>query len=218
MSPTTTPPWSRWTLVHAGVVTLGLTLVPFLRSVVPLLLLGGASLVVFAVRHGRASWANALTLARLGLLGLAAGVADLARLVTLVAVWALDGLDGALARKRNEVTDFGAQLDMETDALFVATLGGLLVVEGVVGPWAIGFGLIRTLFVLARAARPDAPRTERRSRLGRWIFSVTVVALLAALAIGPGFVSLAVGIGAAGALTVSFAPDYLALFGTKEAP
>jgi hypothetical protein len=106
----------------------------------------------------------------------------------------------------------------DTDALFVATLGGLLVVEGVVGPWAIGFGLIRTLFVLARAARPDAPRAERRSTLGRWIFSVTVVALLAALAMGPGVVSLAVGIGAAGALIGSFAPDYLALFGTKEAP
>jgi cell shape-determining protein MreD len=74
------------------------------------------------------------------------------------------------------------------------------------------------IFVLARAARPDAPRAERRSTLGRWIFSVTVVALLAALAMGPGVVSLAVGIGAAGALIGSFAPDYLALFGTKEAP
>lgn len=217
MSPTT-PPWSRWTLVHAGVVTLGLTLVPFVHSVIPLVLLGGASLVVFAVRHGRASWPNALTLARLGLLGLAVGVAELARLVALVAVWALDGLDGALARRRNEVTDFGAQLDMETDALFVATLGGLLVVEGVLGPWALGFGLIRTLFVLSRAARPDAPRAERRSTLGRWVFTLTVIALLAALAMGPGVVSLAAGIGAAGALTVSFAPDYLALFGTKEAP
>lgn len=217
MSPTA-PPWSRWTIAHAGLVTAGLVAVPVLQSVVPLFAVGALSLVVFTVRHGRLSLPNALTLLRLALVGVGLAVSGVAGVVALGLVWALDGFDGALARRRNEVTAFGAQLDLETDALFVATLGGLLVTSGVLGAWAIGFGLIRSLYVLTRAARPAVAPVERRSTWGRWIFGFTVAALLTALMLGPGLPALVAGLAAAVALSCSFAPDYRALGGTKGTP
>ena len=79
---------------------------------------------------GRFAAANALTVVRLAIVvALPYWLAAISRaaFVALVAsLLVLDGVDGRVARARREASDFGARLDMETDALTVMVLSFLL--------------------------------------------------------------------------------------------
>ena len=60
----------------------------------------------------------------------------------------LDGLDGYLARRFNNSSDFGAYLDMETDAFYVFALSCLIYSEEKVAWWILGIGCLRYLYFL----------------------------------------------------------------------
>jgi phosphatidylglycerophosphate synthase len=55
---------------------------------------------------------------------------------------ALDGIDGWAARRTKMASEFGARFDVETDAVFLATMSLAVVAAGVAGPWVLlsGFG------------------------------------------------------------------------------
>jgi phosphatidylglycerophosphate synthase len=113
---------------------------------------------------------------------------------------ALDGVDGALARRRNEASDFGARFDMETDAALVMVLAILAWQSGSVGPWVLASGLLRYAFVAAgwlrpRLRRPLPPSLRRRSAA-----AVQMVALVVVLA--PGVPRPAANLVAAAALAL----------------
>ncbi|HSK60626.1 MAG TPA: CDP-alcohol phosphatidyltransferase family protein, partial [Actinomycetospora sp.] len=66
---------------------------------------------------------------------------------------ALDGVDGAVARRRNVASTFGARFDMELDAVLVLVLS--VHVAGLLGSrWVLLVGLARYLFVAAGAVLP----------------------------------------------------------------
>lgn len=120
----------------------------------------------------------------------------------------LDAVDGPLARRRGEVSRFGARFDMETDALLIVTLSVLAWRLGKAGPWVLLSGAMRYLFVGASWIWPwlarDLPGSYRRKA----VCVVQVVTLLAALApVLPPRISA--GVAAAGLLllTWSFAVD-----------
>lgn len=104
--------------------------------------------------------ANLLTLSRSVLVGaLAAFLMEGREHGALLAVGALvalalDGVDGWLARRTRMSSNFGAQLDMELDALTVLVLSGLCWQLGKAGPWILAAGAMRYVYVAATMALP----------------------------------------------------------------
>lgn len=181
----------------------------------PLAAVGGVSLLVLVVtqkpalpRLGGLGVANAITLARLALLIVASAVLPTAPAFAIVLV--LDAVDGAVARRLGEASELGAQLDMETDALFVAVLSVTSLVAG--APlWVLGFGALRYALVLARVVFPGQATRERRTSFGRVAYLVAVITLLGSLLIGPSVAATAMlAVGLAG-LVVSFFEDFAML-------
>jgi phosphatidylglycerophosphate synthase len=86
----------------------------------------------------------------------------------------VDGVDGYLARTRGEASAFGADYDMETDALCVIVVALLLHERGL-GAWVLIAGLWRYAFAAAVALAPalgDCPP----SPIYRWLFTSLMVA------------------------------------------
>ena len=86
---------------------------------------------------------------------------------------ALDAVDGALARATDSVTDIGARLDIEIDALVVLVGTVVAVVDGTLPPVFLAVGAARYLFVVGRwwrtrRGRPvsDLPPNRFRRLLG----------------------------------------------------
>lgn len=157
--------------------------------------LGAAALVIRRIGpthpHAVFGAANRVTLCRVALtmalggvvLSAALGHQDWGWLATgiAVSVLVLDGVDGALARRNGTASPFGARFDVEADALLMTTLSIGVLIEGVVGPWVLGFGAIYYAFVLASwampwLAAPLPPAIRRKS-----VFVIAVVALIVAV-------------------------------------
>jgi phosphatidylglycerophosphate synthase len=152
----------------------------------PLALAAGASFSWLVLRR-KGAWtprgsfggANAVTTLRL------AGVVALACLSpeTPPAVFALaaalllllDGVDGWLARRSGTESSFGAEYDMEADALFVLVLSVLLALRGL-GHWVLIAGLWRYGYVMLTALSPP-PHAEPRSRFAQALCVVLIVCL-----------------------------------------
>lgn len=177
--------------------------------------------------HPRLGAANVVTLVRAALVALLAALIrevpseplawTAVALGTLTAC--LDGVDGYLARRSGLLSAFGARFDMETDAFFVLVLAALVWRAGVAGPWVLGAGALRYLFVAAGWVLPwmRAPLTP--SQRGRTMAVVQMVGLLVAL--GPSIPAplnmLAAAVTLAG-LTWSFALDVRRLWRGRELP
>jgi phosphatidylglycerophosphate synthase len=171
-------------------------------------------------RGWRVGLANLVTAARLFAVLLTLIVAaDSGGWVGAIAalVYAFDGLDGWIARRRGEVSSFGAQFDMETDSQIIMLLCVYLVVRVGYGPWVLAIGAMRYVYVLARWALAVREVRERRSSWGRIIFSL--VSLSLALGCVQSWRSVAEPLVAAGflALVWSFTPDYLSLVRPRAA-
>lgn len=124
----------------------------------------------------RLGWANRVTLLRAALVLLIAGLLVFPEVprnhpyavfgLALTALL-LDGVDGWVARRTRSITAFGARFDMELDAFFILVLCIGLVAIDRVGPWVLGIGLARYLFVcagrvLAWMRRPLPPSGFRK--------------------------------------------------------
>ena len=186
------------------------------------LYLGAALLILLALPGGLPGPglgpANRVTLGRLVLalpvaaLGLQPGVGSEAVRWTVVAVGTvalvLDGVDGWVARRTGTGTAFGARFDMEVDAFLILALSVLAWRAGPVGPWILGIGALRYLFVAAGRALP-ALRTELPPSVRRKVVCVVQgIALLICIGpVVPPILAIAAGAGALGALVGSFAVD-----------
>lgn len=209
------PSLADWSTTHAALCAVAGAASVAVGSLAPLAAVGAGSLVVFFARHrpamarlGGVGVANAVTLGRLAVLVAAALAAPAWWSFGLVL--ALDGLDGALARRLDEATDFGAHFDMETDALLVALLSVASLLAGA-PPWVLLFGALRYALVLARLLFPAEAVRERRSRFGRLVFVGAVGALLLSLAPVPAAAQVAALGVALAALLASFSGDFAAL-------
>ncbi|MFN7977349.1 MAG: CDP-alcohol phosphatidyltransferase family protein [Vicinamibacterales bacterium] len=94
----------------------------------------------------------------------------------------LDAIDGPLARRRGEVSRFGARFDMEVDAFLIVTLSVLGWQLGKAGPWVLLSGAMRYVFVGASWIWPwlaaDLPESYRR----KTVCVVQIVTLIVSLA------------------------------------
>jgi phosphatidylglycerophosphate synthase len=160
--------------------------------------------------------ANRVTVARSVLVALAASLiaapTSSAVAWTLVgatvAVTALDGVDGWLARRSGMASVFGARFDMEVDALFMLILSILVWQHDKAGPWVLGLGALRYMFVAAGWGLTWLARPLRSTLRGKTMAIVALVAQGVALApIVPRSVSTFVCAAALLALAWSFAVD-----------
>ena len=182
----------------------------FAWKVIVAVLVGGALTSTFALVHlptRTLGAANHVTLARGGLVTVLIGFigeTDLGWIALILAatVLVLDGVDGWLARKLEIASDFGARFDMETDALSLLVLAGLVWQYGKAGPWVLLAGLMRYAFVAAAKAVPDLGRPLPPSQRRKAAFVIVAMTLIACLApiVNP---PLSSGLALAGLLTLS---------------
>jgi phosphatidylglycerophosphate synthase len=208
----------RWMVLNSLLALATAAICVALGDLRPALLVAAASLTFTYVRSSPAltGAANAVTASRIALLCLVLGlVPERGRWVAIVAfaVWTLDGLDGWLARKRGEVSEFGAHFDMESDSYAVLLLDLQLVVHHGYGVWVLIAGGLRYLYVLSRFWIGPRVVRERRSTSARWIFSLLVMSRV--IACWPNVRDIAAPLVAIAtcAVVVSFAPDFYALRG-----
>jgi phosphatidylglycerophosphate synthase len=122
----------------------------------------------------------------------------------------LDGVDGWVARRTGTGTPFGARFDMETDAFLILALSILAWRAGPVGPWIMGIGALRYLFVAAGKVWPVLERELPPSFRRKLVCVVQGIALLVVVAPWiPPTVGRAVGAMALASLVGSFAVDMM---------
>lgn len=181
----------RWTRAHAVLMILAVCATLLVSHPMPLAIIGLASFVVFG-RMARAGWqvhstwggpANLVTSLRLllmiclGIWGQAWGNWIIGGVALLVLV--ADGLDGYLARKYETASEFGAQLDQETDAYFVMMMSSLIWTENYAGAWVLSLGLIRYAYVLFMIFFKPPEEKESRSFRGQLIAVILMASLIA---------------------------------------
>ncbi|WP_224447049.1 CDP-alcohol phosphatidyltransferase family protein [Haloprofundus salilacus] len=130
---------------------------------------------------------------------------------------ALDAVDGALARRTDRVTELGASLDLEYDALGVLVACSVGVAAGLLPVWYLSVGLARYMFGLARSLRRrrGAPVYDLPQRVSRRLLAGLQMAFLAvALSPVPGQRARTVGaVAFGGTLLLGFVRDWLYVSG-----
>lgn len=110
--------------------------------------------------HASLGLCNVATLGRLVIVGVLFAVVisgtapNWATFGIAVLALALDGVDGWLARRQGLVSEFGAQFDVEVDAVFALVLAIYAATNGAAGIWVILLGLPYYLFWIARLRLP----------------------------------------------------------------
>jgi phosphatidylglycerophosphate synthase len=213
----------RWTVLNAGAALAAAALSLACHDLRPALIVSVSALTWLVLQNvprgvvqrvAGLGVANSVTAARMVLLcSVMACVPERGSWVAAAAftMFALDGLDGWLAKKLGEASTFGAHFDMETDSHAVLLLDLLLIIHGGYGVWVLVAGAARYVYVLARFLAGPRELKERRSRVGRWVFSLLIVSRIVACV--PSFRSLGLPLLALATLAVcaSFTPDFLAL-------
>jgi phosphatidylglycerophosphate synthase len=207
--------WTRW---HAAGLLGALAVALFLERSWPVAAFGVASLAALAgsnqgawTSSGRFGWANAVTALRVAMVwGLGVrlqGAPEMLLAAVVLGLFALDGVDGYLARRLGTASEFGALFDMETDAFFVLVVELVLFQRGDLGAWILVSGVLRYVYVLARALIPARRPDVTRSRFGRFAFTGLALGLFFAFAL-PGVIGFSAALLGTVLVTVSFAQSF----------
>ncbi|MFZ0390656.1 MAG: CDP-alcohol phosphatidyltransferase family protein [Calditrichia bacterium] len=180
-----------WSTFHGGIILTATAFYFILGELWPPLLAGNLSFLVLLLlgfhyyfRQDSFGVANLLTLTRLLSIFLLMFYFDSLNNATLAAAGFLillsDGLDGRLARRYRRTSLFGEYFDKETDAFFMYVLCLMIIERNLMGAWVVLLGAMRYLFALFIFFYHTEVRKERRSRFGRYVFVVVILALLSA--------------------------------------
>lgn len=90
----------------------------------------------------------------------------------------MDVLDGYLARRFNQMSDFGLYLDMESDALFVALIATVLYDKGLIENWLLFPAYLRYFYMLFLKALPFPIKKEPKRAYASIIAGCFFVSLL----------------------------------------
>ncbi|MEO0553716.1 MAG: CDP-alcohol phosphatidyltransferase family protein [Bacteroidota bacterium] len=159
-------------------------------------------------------YANWITLLRLTLIFTAAATLtwanDYITFIILTIAVALDGVDGFVARNYKQQTQFGARLDMETDAFFVLLLSTYHVQEGNVPFWIIWPGVMRYIYgVFTHFAGSGEEITSRKFRA---TVAVLFFIVLLSASIIPHNLSIIASSIAGGLILFSFGMSFIGFF------
>jgi len=158
-------------------------------------------------------WANRVTvlrghLAAILLGSLTGSYAPWTTAAVAIAAVASDIADGWLARRFAQASEFGARLDMETDAALILVLCVVLIAQGRGHASLLIVGLARYAFIgaglLVSALRAPLVASERRRVAAAAVMALLVVALLPGIAVPH---ALLAGMAATAITIASFAID-----------
>ncbi|WP_243742021.1 CDP-alcohol phosphatidyltransferase family protein [Actinomycetospora succinea] len=137
-------------------------------------------------------------------------------LVVLAAVaLVLDGVDGAVARRWNVASSFGARFDMELDAFLLLVLSWH--VSWALGNWVLLIGLARYLFVAAGVVLPWLTGELTPKRSGKVVAAAQgVVLVIAASTLLPALAATVLVGAALAALLWSFGRDVVRLWRSAD--
>lgn len=93
----------------------------------------------------------------------------------------LDGVDGALARRFQTQSPYGARFDGETDAFFVLAMSIVLYSRGYAGSWILGMGLLRYLYCFPYYLLGQRAEARKRRPYARIIAGIVMVGMPVAL-------------------------------------
>lgn len=212
----------RWSNIHTVAMVLATALALGFSQPALLAAFASVSFVVLVVRsrqhwtqRGRFGVANTATTVRLlltfSLLLAYERLPELALALGALCILALDAIDGWLARRLGEASEFGAQYDLEADALLVLALGLLLHARGLAGAWVLVAGLWRYVYILARIMFPrsvEAPRTL----FNRLTYSLMLAAFSAAWLVPKAWSVALAALGTLG-ISVSFLRSFWFCYG-----
>ena len=207
--------WTRW---HAAGLLGALAVALFLERSWPVAAFGVASLAALVgssrgewTSSGRFGWANAVTALRVAMVwGIGVrlqGAPEMLLALVVLGLFALDGADGYLARRQGTASEFGALFDMEADAFFVLVVELVLFQRGDLGVWILVTGVLRYVYVLARAMIPAQRPDVARSRFGRFAFTGLALGLFFAFAL-PGIIGFSAALAGTVLVTASFARSF----------
>lgn len=164
--------------IHASILVV-VALVDFYSQVLFFTLLFGAVLfIAFIYKNWKhftfyKSWGglpNLVTLSRLLLLFAIPFLNSNEKLFFIsFIVICLDGLDGLLARKLNQVTDFGGNLDMEVDAFFCLIFSLFISINYSQLSWILIGGLLRYLYKIITFLISKSEFIEKKKKYARFI-------------------------------------------------
>jgi len=222
------PELRAFSVRHAFCMLAGLALAFATASGAPLALAALASFAYWLWQEraafsasGGFGAANSITSVRVLSLFLLAFALDarlqLAAALVGLSIFSLDGLDGFIARRTRHETSLGAFYDSEADASFTLLLTWGVYQQAVAGVWVLLGGLLRYAYVLslyfARIEGAEAPRT----RLGRYVFGLSVSGYMLSLwpfaSVGGLFSGAATGL-----LLYSFSRSFRASFAGAARP
>ncbi len=93
----------------------------------------------------------------------------------------LDGADGALARRFQTQSPYGARFDGEADAFFVLVMSIVLYSRGYAGSWILGMGLLRYLYYFPHYLLGQRAEAEKSRPYARTIAGIVMVGMPVAL-------------------------------------
>ncbi|MBP6556838.1 MAG: CDP-alcohol phosphatidyltransferase family protein [Flavobacterium sp.] len=124
----------------------------------------------YTIHHKWGGLPNTITLFRLLLLFAVPFIESAFSLgILCLIVVSLDGLDGFAARKLNQATEFGAVLDMETDAFFCLLFSLTIAIQNPDLYWIIIGGLLRYLYKIITTLISKNGYTESKKNYARYI-------------------------------------------------
>ncbi|MEM6800541.1 MAG: CDP-alcohol phosphatidyltransferase family protein [Bacteroidota bacterium] len=150
----------KWSERHSYVVLFSIGLYALSGELAPMVFLPFLSFMVYIYQHRSyllrmkplGGHANRITFLRLLIF---CGTTLLSSYLSYTALFLLFGiavlmdvLDGYLARKFDQMSDFGLYLDMESDALFVALIATVLYEKGLIANWILFPAYLRYFYML----------------------------------------------------------------------
>ena len=215
----------KWDLFHCISVLTGLVVFHLTGTIIPVILIISLSLLWLWVSQWHSisqykpagGYANLVTLFRMILVISITAFSNFFSLRTLGILFiipvSLDALDGFLARRLNQKSSFGALFDMETDALFVALAGLVLVEKHAADAWILPVVYMRYIYVLVIHSAGFHGRPEKWTRFGPVIAVIMFISLLAGYLLPPDLARILMVL-ACCLVVISFGYSFFSLFST----
>ncbi len=183
-----------------------LLVTPFVASLSFLVFIVGFKEMLIS-KKPMGGWANVVTLLRLcGVFFIAFNYVEINDIqigLLAIVIISFDGLDGYLARKHKTESEFGAFLDMETDAFFVATMSFLVYLKD---PFFLIFslpGLLRYLYLIYIHLLGNYGKKELLHKYSKWFAVAYFIAVITPFLL-PSMISFYLMLIAGGGIVFSF--------------
>lgn len=215
-----------WLFYHSVLILIGLSTDLVNGTVFFFPLAGVLVFLVFLIKNWpgfteKKSWGgvpNVVTLLRLLLLFAGSFIMhnrfNIAVLGTVFVM--LDGVDGFLARRLDQITDFGGQLDMEADAFFCLMFSLLIGFEHTEMQWVLIAGSMRYIYKIVTTIWNKRIFAESKQRYARFFAGCYFVSLVLFFYVDFSFGKYIVAIGN-GLVLFSFLVSFVHFFKTKSA-